>query len=1212
MKLFPPQTDGASPSRSTPRDEGHGCLASCVAAGGHFDWLFHDAEIVAKFRGDGAVPAASFFLQEGLKTRNNKNASMETLAFGKTALKTKVEKLSEASLQVSVHLHCLCVGLYTQHQTLAVFARLYSLRGKVRRSPRGVRAKVRLAEVLVEQLGEVQGSRSLVLCKRVVHLGVRTPPPATAADKRWRAESAKEQQELLLTAPTRLPSFQAKAPTAPTAPSPAKTTHCSAALREAVASGREFRSAAIHAAEAAEGDGEADVPGEAQTQAPQSAASAPDLRDTELHEDFSTGKDRLRRRCKSPPSASTEIDVPRRTPVVNNALSLEPRFERTGDEDFSSKTPELGGGISARGRRTRGGFFREGVEMHSKVWGAKTAFASPKEGLESSVGGEESCGGSFGRTDAPQDLLVFWEQAETSEEGRDNTGEKTWSAVQSQVALDVKLRPNKQLAEVVAEVRSLHAFPTTQLLKTVTDAYLHLKRCLHEERLRASCLLKLLLANPAAPRAAAALGIEIGLGLAAPGADCPSAFPFLLSAADAARTPRPSAVKFCFGEPGSPSTRGGRRLREHPPLGTPPVERPTKTKFLRTRKSVHAAADPPRPRARARNSLLKETLHEKPCVAPRRPIGSLLPPALAGLPRLDSSSGSGVEFSEKDRPPSMTPKDPKEATTGTAAAPPEPPGDAASPAAPKRKGKDFRKTNNNPTNSNAAALSRTSVHLVLHDVSCSFLTPVSVSASPLLGPQDKAASKKRGRWEGSVEEAGPACSAGEVLDSGVSVLRSRESAAACGGSDVVEERPSEEPGLQGFAPAAACASAEWTTAPLIFSPDACLPWRGECGSLEAELLSRAAVVDAASIGVRVNADMRLVHSRGRACEEDRFSAGRGSSGVEETLRLDVWRVECSLLRNATWTVASLVLFDLRFLAECRRVQRVLLETTETRASSPAAAFPAELAGLQSSSPPQANREGETRRGVLASPDRGAFAASDATRRALAVGDSAKGGRRDKTTTTTSTTLHNGEGARGRAAKASFGDLLSSGSSPVFRWMSRRTTGNFSPPPSAESKIGGLSKKLATAPTRRSTLYTTRLASPAVAEHQGNSKAFQRGRSLLWERTARRSLGGASASIAGGDSRIRRESEESFTGNAAAAANAASATGTWRSFSFLRSNRSFSVPHPPNADPHYFDHNARDGRLSLHALSLDPGSDRGDAERSKAHKAVFGESMNLQR
>ncbi|KAL8435323.1 hypothetical protein ACSSS7_002576 [Eimeria intestinalis] len=167
-----------------------------VCEGNRYDWFFHDEELAQKFScgisplkftGPGQEDKESFQRWRVAKSPNSHRKDVgpeisgggETDAAGSGAAAATPAVVSESwqpQLQVLAKVGCLSVGLYTQQQHLAVLLRVYGARVQLRKKQKDIRLKANVGELFVEHL-KVRGAqrRSIVLCKKVVHVGGQCP-----------------------------------------------------------------------------------------------------------------------------------------------------------------------------------------------------------------------------------------------------------------------------------------------------------------------------------------------------------------------------------------------------------------------------------------------------------------------------------------------------------------------------------------------------------------------------------------------------------------------------------------------------------------------------------------------------------------------------------------------------------------------------------------------------------------------------------------------------------------------------------------------------------------------------------------------------------------------------------------------------------------------------------------------------------------------------
>ncbi|OEH74298.1 hypothetical protein cyc_03597 [Cyclospora cayetanensis] len=154
------------------------------------NWFFSDTEMVKRFTSD--ISPLKFLGpgQENKESYQRWRVAQRRLASGKSvpsgifpdgfgtdgadALGRTGTDTALTPLQISARVGCLCVGMYTQQQYLAVLLRIYEARVSLRKKRKDIRMKAKVGEFFIEH-SKAQGThrRSIVLCKKVVHIGVQ-------------------------------------------------------------------------------------------------------------------------------------------------------------------------------------------------------------------------------------------------------------------------------------------------------------------------------------------------------------------------------------------------------------------------------------------------------------------------------------------------------------------------------------------------------------------------------------------------------------------------------------------------------------------------------------------------------------------------------------------------------------------------------------------------------------------------------------------------------------------------------------------------------------------------------------------------------------------------------------------------------------------------------------------------------------------------------
>lgn len=572
--------------------------------------------------------------------------------------------------------------------------------------------------------------------------------------------------------------------------------------------------------------------------------------------------------------------------------------------------------------------------------------ASSRAGGRNTPVGHDCC---FGTAGAPLNLLLF-EDNDSSKKGTTQNKRQTklrrsgadrrgdCAKKLDQMSLSLRLQPELKSTEAQLCVQSLHAFPTANLLCCLTDSALCLKSLWNEESIRSRCLIACLLGDMRSQKAAQTAGLNLQASGESEVKDAPKRrFTLNRRLSQQQRDGRYSSresesnneTSSCSSDsaPIGAPLRGFTRLRKQAKTtfsrrgvpeslseggddlmsGTVPTEG-----LRRTSRSISGG----RRRRRSQvNSLKDKTRSPEASRCRNNQAAGVIgggPTSIAGGLGDDAASESTdrsqvQQQQQKQRQWEQTELSP-EAATGPAI---------------ERRGQQ----------AHAQTGISVSVEVVLQDVTCNLLTDdvaATIGAEDVDMPEAVGTAGAAGGCDTERTTVQPTYVSSPEHQEKQQTLRSRQNIgqkAAVSGSTSRRSTSSCNRDLGSTTSTASTdegaeegdAGLAFPPYPVLFSPDVCVPRGAPAlgdGLLGDSSLRRAVVADFAALGVRLEAVMRVTYT---SVPTGNSSCSRRREELKDTLRVGLWRLEATLVRNCTWTLASAVLFDANFGAECLRL-----------------------------------------------------------------------------------------------------------------------------------------------------------------------------------------------------------------------------------------------------------------------------------------------------
>lgn len=615
----------------------------------------------------------------------------------------------------------------------------------------------------------------------------------------------------------------------------------------------------------------------------------------------------------------------------------------------------------AESEKPNGGFIAAGQEAPwlTDVVGQWTLRDEPDGDLSSRTGGRRTPVGHdccFGAAGAPLNLLLF-EDNDISRKGTSRNKRKTkardvgigkqrdGTKKIDQMALSLHLQPELKSTEAQLCVQSLHAFPTANLLCCLTDSALCLKSLWNEESIRARCLIACLLGDVRSQKAAQTAGLNLKASGESEVKEPPRRrFTLNRRLSRQQRDDKYSTSSNRGSESGSDtSSYSG----DSAPEGTPRrallrLRKQAKTTFSR-RGAPDSLSDPEedllggavsadglrranrsisggRRRRRSHVHASKERRNNTEAARARNHQVGVGASGGGGLPSVAAAFGAEAASDSTDRLHLQQQQKQQRQQEQTAA----PSAEAAIGAAGERRGSQ-------PQTQAGVSVS---VEVVLEDVTCNLLTD---DAAATLGAEDMATTEAGGvpgvgcGHETERSTVHPTyVSSQDQHGKQQELLRSRRRQGQTAAVSSSSNKPTSSNCNRDISSTASTASTDegpgggdaglaFPPYPMLFSPDVCVPEGSAAlgeGLLGDSSLRRAVVADAAALGLRLEAVMRVTYT---SVPTGNSSGNRKREELKDTLRVGLWRLEATLVRNCTWTLASLVLFDANLGAECLRL-----------------------------------------------------------------------------------------------------------------------------------------------------------------------------------------------------------------------------------------------------------------------------------------------------
>lgn len=562
--------------------------------------------------------------------------------------------------------------------------------------------------------------------------------------------------------------------------------------------------------------------------------------------------------------------------------------------------------------------------------------------------GHECC---FGVPGAPLNLLLFddnrfkkrmgsrrKQRTESDAERPTAPGKGVGSRRRDQLALNLRLQPESKTTEARLSLQSVHAFPTANLLCCLTDAALCLKSLWDEESIRSRCLCACLLGDVRSQKAARWAGLNLQLPVEAE-AKRPVKRHFSLNRR---MQQQHRADKYSSRGSGGSSDTSSCSSDSIPPggllRGKTQLRKQAKTTFSRwgppegfsdgdtSFPAGTAAGDASRRYSRSLSGgrRRKRAFTSSPSKDKTRSLESSARGKPAGASRTPLTSGEA--FKQLGGVSGEGPSDTMNAPNSLQQ---EPYHTVSSPDASIKKAAATEGRGAPPPRGVSVF-----IELVLEDVTCNLLTDDAVGpqvAKTLMHAEEESTDGVAAGVPGNAGEYGrggmhPTYVTSQQqqeqqllrrrrhrqvrLHSSSSSSTSRSSSNRDVNSTV--STASTDDGAGGDAGLA------FPPFPVLFSPDLCVPQdvAAQAGGLRLDSsLRRAVVADAAALGLRLEAVLRVTYTS----VPTGSAPGKKREELKDTLRVRLWRLEATLIRNCTWALASAVLFDLNLRAECLRL-----------------------------------------------------------------------------------------------------------------------------------------------------------------------------------------------------------------------------------------------------------------------------------------------------
>ncbi|KAL8269859.1 hypothetical protein Esti_006219 [Eimeria stiedai] len=510
-----------------------------------------------------------------------------------------------------------------------------------------------------------------------------------------------------------------------------------------------------------------------------------------------------------------------------------------------------------------------------------------------------------------------------------------------QLCLSFHLEPDSKTTEAQLSLQSLHAFPTANLLCCLTDAALFLKSQWDEESIRSRCLLACLLSDARFQKTADLAGLSLQ---SATGKEAKRPTKRQVTSNRRLRQQSPA-----FNKVGSGGSEGGSDTSSSSTSSA--VRRKLsrgKTELRKQARTTFSRWGPPEGFSDGDSSLpTGVAFGDASRRASRSPSGSkrrrkiFVPASSREKTRSSGASaargqraGVGTSRSLKGTPYSRGDVSSENTKDGSSIQPLSAEGSSDA----VRLGKECIESSAADAKQTAKQEEshvrsvRVSVELVLEDVTCNLLTDDAADTEGL-NETELTSSLSR---DSAVVEATPEF--GSPSDPGTLTARSPfltqqqvEKRASLGDRRRYAQQDFPKSSSDFCRDAVSTASTSSTINgsgddaglgfppfPVLFSPDLCVPSHtpgmAEGMSLHSSL-RRAVIADAAALGVRLEAALRLSYTSVPTSS----SSGKKREELTDTLRVGLWRLEATFVKNCTWALASVVLFDLNLRAECLRL-----------------------------------------------------------------------------------------------------------------------------------------------------------------------------------------------------------------------------------------------------------------------------------------------------